>query len=139
MSAPMREQMNISEEECRKRIESATADLRRELEQAAKTIRSLDLRAAIAEWAVAGVLSRNLRLNVSAGAQLQAEQNAVDLARALGANAGHQFLHAAELAFKEHAEHSRLMAEVPPHTNYLHSSIDDEFSASRAFWPRPFK
>lgn len=134
----MREQVSITEEECRRRIEVATAELRRELEQAAKTIRSLDLRAAIAEWAVAGVLSRNLRLNMAvSGTQLdQQRQGAMDLAHAMGCNAGDQFLHAAELAFKEHAEHSRLMAECPPHIHYRHESA--EFTEGRIFWPRPF-
>lgn len=113
-----------------------TQALREDLAKAHKALREASFRAAIAEWAVAGVISRQLSLRVSLD-NSQA-QNALDMARAIGGNAGHQFLHAAELAFKDHAEMSTLKMKTPPHVHVQHVSgrVEDTPFYN---WPRPYK
>lgn len=128
----------LTEAEHKRILAIVTADLRKDLDRANEKLRDMELRACIAEWAVAGILSRNLYVKVAMSDQDQ-RQRAVDIARDVGGNAGMQFLHAAELAFKEHAKHSELMTKIPPHEFYSHVAVPEQFKSGRSNWPRPFK
>lgn len=119
-------------------LEQRTRSLREDLARANEALREAKFQAAVAEWAVAGVISRQLSLRVSMSETEQATQRAVDLARAVGANAGAELLHRAELAFKDHAEFSSLKMQCPPHVRFNHVSgrVDESPSYN---WPRPYK
>jgi hypothetical protein len=126
------------EDEVRRRLEFATQGLRRELSEQKRINEFLEFKLAVAEWAVAGVLARNLRLNVRLDpAVMDQAQNMLDVAERMGATAGHQFLRGAELNFKLHADMAQLKSEVPPHTSYRHTA--EEGVPHPIFWPRPFK
>ena len=122
----------ITEEECRRRIDSATKHLHDQIDILIEARDEAEFRAAVAEWAVAGVAALNVRIAVPNAAVMQA---GADLGRAVGSNAGAELLHRAGLAFKEHAEHYRLMKESPPHRDYTAPSAT---LPNRAYWPRPF-
>lgn len=122
----------ITEEECRRRIDRATKDLRERIDALIDERDAAEFRAAVAEWAVAGVAAFNVRTSISNATAMQA---GIDLGQEIGRNAGAQLLHNAGLAFKEHAEHCRLMRELPPHRDYIAPSVA---LPSRHYWPRPF-
>ena len=124
----------LTEAEYNERLAFMTTSLREDLAKASEKIRELEFRSCIAEWAVAGVLSRNLQLVFATSDQ---RQQSVDSASAIGRNAGIQFLRLAELEFKDHAKHAELMRKIPPHEIYSHTS--EKFATDRCYWPRPFK
>jgi hypothetical protein len=126
-----------TETEFNYRLEQRTKELRQDLEKAHEALREAKFRAAVAEWAVAGVISRQLSLRVAISENSQAQQ-AVDLARAVGGNAGAELLHRAELAFKDHAEFSALKMQCPPHVRFQHASGRVEETPFYN-WPRPYK
>lgn len=125
----------ISKSEHERILAFVTSELRRDLERAEEKLNAMELRACIAEWAVAGLMSRDLRLQVTMSEPQLNE--AIDAARYIGDRAGSKFLHAAELAFKEHARHAELMSKMPPYANYEH--ISGKFTAGKSCWPRPYK
>lgn len=102
-----------------------------------RQLREARFKLAVAEWALSGLMSRNLHLNVGVSEiDLEQARNKDSVVRNIGACAGHQFFQAAELAFKDHAEMSRLKAAVPPSQYYQHvatSEIPQSYT-----WPRPF-
>src|SRR5689334_23984243 len=53
------------EREVQRRLEFATERYKREISDLRETIKVLEFRAAVAEWAVSGVLARNLSLRVA--------------------------------------------------------------------------
>jgi hypothetical protein len=122
----------ITEEECRRRIDNATYELRRRIEVLIDERDELAFRAAIAEWAVAGVAAFNVRIAVHGNEVMQAGG---DMARAVGIRAGAELLCRAGAAFTQHAEHARLMREAPPHKRYIASPGKRPDPHD---WPRPF-
>jgi hypothetical protein len=133
------EQRTYTEEEFNHWLEVHTRDLRQENEKLRADLTQAKFHAAVAEWAVAGVLTRNVSLNLAVnGTTLdQQRQDAVTLAKALGMKAGAEFLHRAELAFLKHAEYSSLMMQCPPHVRFSHNSGGPEVTPFYS-WPRPF-
>lgn len=92
---------------------------------------------AVAEWALSGLMSRNLRLSVGVSEiDLEQARNRDQLLRHLGASAGHQFFQAAELAFKDHAEMYRIKVQATskdPYRQHIASEVPHSYT-----WPRPF-
>jgi hypothetical protein len=126
----------FTEKELSALIAQATFDLRKDVDTLQEKLRASELRACIAEWAVAGVLSRNLFVQVSEHGNMTPSE-AITYARHVGGNAGQEFLHAAELHFKDHARHSELMSRMPPYMDYNHRS--EKFAVGQSNWPRPYK
>ena len=101
----------MTEDECLRRIESATRDLRRDLERVTDELEQVKVRARIAEWAVMGVAQYNVRLSIDPSMLVRGE-DAVRAAELLGKNAGSQLLRGAKLAYSEHAEFYEMRAYI---------------------------
>jgi extradiol dioxygenase family protein len=129
------EQRVYTQQEFEYWLEQRTKDLREQITRLDAELKAAQFGRAVAEWAVAGVMSRQLSLRVAVDHTQQ--QNLLDMARALGANAGNQFLHAAELAFKDHAEFASLKMQCPPHVRFEH--VSGRVDAGKYNWPRPYK
>ncbi len=125
----------ITEEECLRRITDARASDRRHINELNKALKKAEFRAAIAEWAVAGVIGYNLRMVLpDYEKRLQSLMDAADYA---GKRAGAEFLHRAGLAFTQHAKMSEMLASI----NFResgHMVYDVHEIPSRESWPLPF-
>jgi hypothetical protein len=119
---------DIVEKEVAIRVARETEKLREELHA-----QGLDL--AIARWAIAGILSRNLHMNINVDPTLA--DDIPLLMRLIGASAGESFLYNAELQFKQHAEHAEVLANARQKNWTPHISTDSKFECSRAYWPKP--
>lgn len=130
----------ITQEDCAKRIEWAMRDLRRDMAELQVKLRQAEYRATIAEWAVAGVISRgiNIKFSLHPGA-LSAARDLHEISRRIGMEAGAYFLNKAELAFRDHAELTQLRMQSPPHRHLQHTSSEPGPRLPyRECWPRPF-
>lgn len=126
----------ISEDECLRRINMATADLRSRLSDECKRADLAEFRLQIAEWAVKGVMHYNVNLMI-APSQLEEPINKMQqLAHYLARNTAHQFLQAAHLAFNKHANYYELMSKVD-HRQFVQTMNSDEEIPGRPYWPHP--
>lgn len=126
----------FTREDLQRVVQATTQQLNNDIEVLARKLRDTEFRACLAEWAIAGVLSQNLHLSVKFDGD-QKQSDALETARYIGKSAGSQFLHAAGLAFKEHAKHSELMSKTPPYEQYKH--ISAPFDRAKSTWPRAFE
>lgn len=114
-------------------LNAATALIAKQEQQ----LREARFKLAVAEWALSGLMSRNLSLRVGVSEiDLEQARNRDQLLRHLGASAGHQFFQAAELAFKDHAEMYRIKVQATskdPYRQHIASEVPHSYT-----WPRPF-
>lgn len=102
-----------------------------------RQLREARFKLAVAEWALSGLMSRNLHLNVGVSEiDLEQARNKDSVVRNIGACAGHKFFQVAELAFKDHAEMYRIKAQATfkdEYRQHIASEVPDSYT-----WPRPF-
>lgn len=125
----------ITEDECARRISAAVGDLNRRNQALQNQLKEAEYRVALAEWAVAGVISRNLHLNIDISPQMLTGADPAALTMHIGRTAGREFLHAAELEFKMHAEYAKLQQRVMG--EYAGEFLTPSAIPDRP-WPRPF-
>lgn len=123
------------EREVNIRVAAATERFTKKLNDASAELRSTEFNLAIARWAIAGILSRNLHVSVNLDAsQVDDPERMADI---VGRSAGQEFLHAAELHFNQHAEHAKLLDDSR-HKWVPHTSTElRTFAGHRAYWPKP--
>ncbi len=125
----------MTEEECLRRIKAATESRDREIRGLEDALKKAEFRAAIAEWAVAGVVGYNFRMVMPDYEQRM--QSLLDAADHAGRRAGAEFLHRAGLEFTQHAKMSEMLATV----NFRetgHMVYDVHAIPDRSTWPLPF-
>lgn len=124
----------LIEDEVRIRVARELDSLNKEAERIRAKQAATELDLAIARWAIAGILSRNLHTSVTVDPTQAAD--IPQMMRLIGESAGESFVYHAELQFKQHAEHSELLAR----TNKAwqpHISTERGFETQRAHWPKP--
>lgn len=120
--------------EVRKRVSRETERMQKDVAEIEARGRKLELDLAIAQWAIAGILSRKLDVRIICN--LDPDINALRIAKAVGDEAAHEFIRQAGLAFKDHARYTELLLNV--NRNWApHISTDREFGVSRKHWPKP--
>jgi hypothetical protein len=123
------------EAEVLRRLAVITAGYTARIDDLQKLLEEISYGRAVAEWALAGVLSRNLHLKLSVDTTQAQERDR--LIAHLARNAGQEFLHAAKLEFTQHAEHAELQ-----HRHYqdysAHISNDPNRRPQDQYWPRPY-
>lgn len=122
------------EREVANRVARETELLRKDAEASRAALRAQELDLAIARWAIAGILSRNLHLRVEL--DLSQSTDPVHLATLVGHAAGAEFIHEAGIQFRQHAEYAALL-DASRKNWTPHISTEREFEAHRAFWPKP--
>lgn len=129
---PIAEQI---EDEVRVRVACQLDALTKEAERIRAQQQATELDLAIARWAIAGILSRNLHIQIQLDTTQLADQ--VAAVRIAGKAAGAQFFHEAELHFKDHARLAELLAYRFSREQPVHISTNREFEVSRKHWPKP--
>lgn len=126
----------LFENEVRKRVNREIEVMQKAVAATEERGRKLELDLAIAQWAIAGILSRNLHIQIQLDGTQLADQVAV--VRIAGKAAGDQFLHQAGLAFQDHARYAELKYKLTAPIAWVpHISTDREFEVSRKHWPKP--
>ena len=106
----------ITEEECLRRISSATVDLKRDLRNAHEDAAAQRYRVKTLEWAMYGLMHHTGRVTITVNGPIGLKDaNLLEMARHFGANAAHRVLEESGIAFKQHAE----MYELKSHIHYL--------------------
>lgn len=128
------------EERIGRALELARAEWAKDFNRLQEMYKQAEFRAAVAEWAVAGLMARDLRLSFQIGnaALEQKLNNVFDMAGAMGKQAGREFLNRAELAFKDHAQLSELRLRLNREHNWHTVMPADAFDVSKVCWPRPY-
>lgn len=118
-------------EELEKYIEALRVAHAREMQEERERTKAAEFDATVAKWAVQGLLGRNLRLMLPDFAQIKAGA-VLEVAEHLGKRCAHDFLHGAELAFRDQAEfhrarHHIMYLENHGRANGLHFRPFDEY------------
>ena len=109
---------------------------RGEIERLKKRLLAEQFRAAVAEWAVAGVVSERVQIRQTVTSQeLRGTPDPLDIARYAGRYAGAALLERSRLAFKDHAQLYELMKQRDPMLGP--PKLADELPPIDT-WPRPF-
>jgi hypothetical protein len=128
--------MSITEEECERRIKLALRDHEHAMREMHEKLLAAEFRAAVAEWAVAGIAGQGVRIQIDREELLT--NKGIDLAHYLGRSTAAQMLNAAELAFRDHAALWELRARVPPYA-VTYRSAGDPKPPPKESWPLPYK
>lgn len=130
----MSDEKYLTKEKVDALVKAVTMGLQMQIAGLEKQLMEAEFKRAVAEWAVAGVLSRQLHLNV----EIATASDPLELAKHVGRNAGYQFVHAAELQFKDHAELARLKNTTNNYYDFaIHNSAPDALP-TKSYWPKPF-
>lgn len=117
-------------------IAFAVKDIHKQLQLCRQKLQEAEMRQSIAEWAVVGVMSLRLELRIMQQTAGLDADTALRLAREIARNAAYEFIHKAELAFKDHAELARLKMDASLKEPIRHVSA---FDRSPSTWPNPLR
>lgn len=122
----------------REALEQQIMFMRQSLQAANSKIWALELQVAIREWAIAGVLSRSLHLNMAIQPDMLAQaNNLMTVGESMGRQAARTFIHDAELAFKEHATYAQLQCDNAIKPAQHHSTWNEFEKPDKKHWPKP--
>lgn len=124
------------EKEVIRRVALIVKDIQQELDDMRDKYVAADFRASVAEWAVAGVMSRNVRFCV-APEELADKSRLYDLSQHFARQAAAMLLHDADLAFRQHSE----LWELKARAGSLTVRYRDPMATTpppKESWPKPF-
>lgn len=125
----------MTEEECLRRIQRATAALAARVDSLERDLFATEFHLAAAEWAIAGIVGKSLSVRID-GAHL-VRYSAAEVERAIAREAAAELIHRAGLEFRQHAEFYELRARagVP-----MQMDGDGRPALPHRFaWPRPYR
>jgi uncharacterized protein (UPF0210 family) len=126
----------VSEADVKWMLDEARKEDRETIRDLTTKLKAAEFRAQIAEWAVAGVASWNVRIAVQPEELHADERKLLDMVRYIGRNAAEQLLHSAKLHFQQHAEHYELMSNTDP-SRFINLMGSEKEIPGKPFWPQP--
>lgn len=123
------------EAEIERRLKLALRDHEQAIAEIRRQLLAAEFRAAVAEWAVAGIVGQGVHLRVDT--HEVKENRLLDLAHNLSRSTAASMLKMAELAFRDHAALWALRAKVSPTVQYRDAG--DPKPPPKESWPLPYR